>query len=301
MIVLVGTARGAGKKIDERNLQVGESYRVDSLTSLMPEMKKADPMATISNVRYIPPGGAFKVDAVELKYRDMWYKVRAIDAKRQVIGAGYIHSSELAEQKLTTYGVKAVSASSATVPTVPVVEAVADGVDGKAYKIVSSDALDYALASTQKKIKRKLFRIQLLKKMTDAELKQISEDIVKETYGMDAIAVLYYLPDTDLSGPFTAGKATWAPDGRWEDAAKPVAKKFVVEYGSVDDCLDATSVVDLPAEAKQAIYTKLIRSSEVEGKDETQTRAGLARENGITVQQVKQIKTEGIYKNWPMR
>jgi hypothetical protein len=287
----------AREVVDHRSLKVGVSYRVESMTRLMPNMEKEDEMAVFSKVKDIPEGGAFKVDAVESKYSGTWYKVRAITRDKKVIGAGYINSKELAKQHLTRYGilgtVKATEAVAVVAPASPE--------DKGPYRIFSTMSLNYVHPGTGTKAKRRILRIQLASNMTKAELKAVAEEMVEKSYGIDALMMYFYKPATDVKGPFTAGMALWSPNGKWDDAVKKAAKKFVFVYGAAEDRFDAKKVADIPVEEKRAAYTALVRAIEIDDKDAAQARAAMALKLGFTILQLRNIHDEGLYKGWPMR
>ncbi|MEX0785322.1 MAG: hypothetical protein WD939_01675 [Dehalococcoidia bacterium] len=85
-----------------------------------------------------------------------------------------------------------------------------------------------------------VYRILLPGAATEAVIQAIAEEIIEqeiEAEPVNAIGFFFYLPDTDTTGPYTAGTATWAPNGLWGDADTVVAGDYashelVVRAGS---------------------------------------------------------------------
>lgn len=88
---------------------------------------------------------------------------------------------------------------------------------------------------------RLVFRVTVSSEATEAELELIANQLIDdETQEQDvnAIGFFFYLPDTDTSGPYTAGTGDWAPNGNWEEADTVVAGDYsthqlVIEAGSI--------------------------------------------------------------------
>jgi len=84
------------------------------------------------------------------------------------------------------------------------------------------------------------FRIQVDESATEPYLRSICEQIIAhETNArpLNAIEFLFYRPGTDVHGPYTAGRAYWAPNGNWADADSVQKGEYcthalVVTYGS---------------------------------------------------------------------
>ena len=65
------------------------------------------------------------------------------------------------------------------------------------------------------------FSVQVSSEPTKAELEEIANQLITdETQERDvnAIGFFFYLPDSNTSGPYTAGTGDWAPNGNWDDA-----------------------------------------------------------------------------------
>ncbi|MDP2896035.1 MAG: hypothetical protein Q8Q12_05680 [bacterium] len=83
------------------------------------------------------------------------------------------------------------------------------------------------------------YRIRVSRQPTEQELRAVCNRTIEREKKRrhNAISFLFYLPDSDPHGFFTAGKAHWAPNGIWEDASKVAAghysrHRLVVECGN---------------------------------------------------------------------
>jgi len=220
---LMASLCGAGDIVDPHSLQAREAYHVSAPTPLLLGAAPAAPAGASPRVRQIPAGGAFKIYGVKRADGKAQYQVRAIGPDKKTLGSGTIESSALVGQTLTPYGGP---------PTPAEPGRAAAEVTKEAYKIVSSQDRNYKDRATWKTVRRKEYRVRLHKGLTAAELKRAAEEIVSRDEASDAVVILFYLPGSDPAGEYTAGKATWAPNGKWEDAARPDAKKLVVEVGA---------------------------------------------------------------------
>lgn len=292
-IAVLSIAHGASDKVDPRRLEVGGTYRVSELTQLMPEMKSADPLAVVSDVKRIPPGGAFVVDALETVYRDTWYKVRAIDSKRKPIGPGFINMKDLLQQEITPFGVSSVKVTRQSPK--PVNVAAQD--TNRVYSVVSVSDLNFQQEGSDRIIKRKLFRIALASELPEERMREIAGEIVGRETGLDAARLLFFLPGTDPAGLFTAGMCEWSPKGQWNSADLDKPKKLTVEKGSAESRLGAIANESLPVEKKEQVFADMM-SVEEQGKDYAQGRAAVAKKHNVSIQQIKSIVEEGVYRNW---
>ncbi|NQT84619.1 hypothetical protein HQ563_16490 [bacterium] len=102
------------------------------------------------------------------------------------------------------------------------------------------------------KVVRLQYRVRTSRAPTEGELRAICNRIIKrekERKPHNALSFLFYLPDTDPHGFFTAGKAEWAPDGIWGDAAKMATGDYSRHKLAVD-CRNALSEISPgPSEA----------------------------------------------------
>jgi len=68
---------------------------------------------------------------------------------------------------------------------------------------------------------RIVYRVRVSGPLTEDDLRRIAQEIIDdETSQQDvnAIGFFFYLPGTDTTGVYTAGRAHWAPDGDWSSA-----------------------------------------------------------------------------------
>lgn len=288
-LVLASSARAADY-VDPHDLKVGSAYVVSRQTPVMPAVEPADPMAALGKMKQIPVGGAFKVYASQMKNGKPWYKVRAIGPDKKQIGSGFINSTALLGQSLTPYGKQTSRPASQKPSPKPTTQR---------YTIASSEDLDYRNPKTMKRIRRKEYRVHLKKELSQAELKGVAEDVIAQAPPVDAIVIFLYLPDSEPTGAFTAGKATYAPNGKWEDAGQPGPKKLVMKYGGALGTVSKENQVDLPVSKKKAIFMTLVGYQD-QGMDNDQSYAATARRYGITKDQAQKIAIEGVVKNWPM-
>lgn len=164
------------------------------------------------------------------------------------------------------------------------------------YTVVSTEDVSYA------SVVRKSYRVRIPREMTKQELTGISNEIVHQATSrqkIKAIMIYYFLPDSDTSGAFTAGKATWAPSGDWSKASTSLSPTLVVETGGAMGTISQENVVDLPVAKKKQIFMQIVRNED-SGMENDQSYASVAQQFGISSDQAKKISLEGIIKGWPM-
>jgi hypothetical protein len=110
-------------------------------------------------------------------------------------------------------------AAQATATFTPTQEAPAQGslslLDIPHYRVAATEDLNLATAV------RVQYRILVDQKLSLDQLALICQDVIaRVTQPVNAISFMFYLPDTDTNGPYTAGTAAWAPNGVWADAVK---------------------------------------------------------------------------------
>ena len=91
--------------------------------------------------------------------------------------------------------------------------------------IAGSSGVTYQVAARQDvsfgATKRIVYRVVVSGHMVEADLKRITDEIIKSEKkrgAVNAIGFFFYLPGTDTSSVYTAGKADWAPNGDWSQA-----------------------------------------------------------------------------------
>ncbi len=83
------------------------------------------------------------------------------------------------------------------------------------YEVVSTDFVSFD------GIWRYTVKARVDNVLTTDELESVSESILRElaeTKGVDALAVFFYLRESDIGGAYTAGMAEWVPYGEWARA-----------------------------------------------------------------------------------
>jgi len=167
------------------------------------------------------------------------------------------------------------------------------------YDVLKKENFDYRDLATNQYVHRLQYRVKLQKEYSEEELKNISDEIIYKAPDAEAISILFYLPNTETDGPYTAGMATWAPNGKWESANKNYPKKLVLKHGGALGEIDKKNIIDLPLSKKKEIFFNLVRY-ENQGMNGYQSTAQIAKEYNLSEEEVNKIVTEGILKNWPM-
>jgi hypothetical protein len=149
---------------------------------------------------------------------------------------------------------------------------------------------------------RKSYRVRVDRDMSKEELSAVAESIVKDAIArqrISAIVIFFYLPESDTNGPFTAGKATWAPDGDWGKAATSAPPRLVLECGGALGSVGKDDIVDIPIEKKKEIFVQMV-SYQDQGMNNEQSCSAAAKRFRITTDQARKIAIEGLVKGWPM-
>lgn len=198
---------------------------------------------------------------------------------------------------------------------------VLNGNKNKIYSIVDTRNVDYTDLETKRIIRRIEIKVQLHFPTTHEDLRQIAEKIIDSNKGFDAFNILFYLSDTSLSGNYTAGRAVWAPNGKWDDSSKDSPFKLSVRQGRLDDP-DNNDLTESPVKnnryinkshpiimkntkstlttsTKKKIFYKLV-SCQDEGMNDYKAYYYVAKLYGISKEVVADIAVEGIQSNWPM-
>jgi hypothetical protein len=186
----------------------------------------------------------------------------------------------------------------------PAVTATAGGTAAP-YEIVERD--DVSLGGVVRVI-RVVFRVRVEREATEAQLRQIAEDIIeseKKAQSVNAISFFFYLPGTDTSGLYTAGKADWAPDGKWENADQVEAGDYsrhqlVVEAGSVLTPVSPSGpAAEIPESTRKQMFYDLVAAQD-SGIGDQEAYEVIAQRYGVSVDVVEQVTAEGVTKGWPM-
>ena len=95
-----GTIKKAQEYADFQSLKVNQTYSVTKETPLMPEFAPSDPMAAMSNIKYLPVGCRIRILSIRTKLNSPWYEVQAINKSGEVIGRGWVNSTALIGQDI---------------------------------------------------------------------------------------------------------------------------------------------------------------------------------------------------------
>ena len=117
----------------------------------------------------------------------------------------------------------AAPAGSPTGETPP--DATPDDAEVLTYEVVERE--DVSLGE----VVRIFFSVRVSSAATDAELGEIANLLIDDEtaqQAVNAIGFSFYLPGSDVNGPFTAGTGSWAPNGNWEDAHTVVTGDYSI-------------------------------------------------------------------------
>lgn len=169
------------------------------------------------------------------------------------------------------------------------------------YRIVETENLDFA------RTRRSQLRIEVDGPKSERDLRAICENIFashSDLRSCNAVGFLFYLPGTDTSGHFTAGQATWAPDGKWGNANLVAAgdnhrHQLTVKVGNA---LGNSLVIDeapLPESQRRKIFYELVAAQDA-GVGDSEAYTIMARKYGLPEKMMYQIAGEGAARGWPM-
>jgi len=168
------------------------------------------------------------------------------------------------------------------------------------YQIVQRE--DVSLAG----VVRLQFRVRVDSPLTEAQLRQICNDIIEtqKVGSYNAISFLFYLPGTDTQGFYTAGKAIWAPDGKWENASQVSTgdysrHRLAVEVGSALGDTPTPSDTDLSEETRRQIFYDLVVAQD-SGVEDEEAYEIIAQKYDVSIEVVRKIAIEGVMQGWPM-
>lgn len=170
------------------------------------------------------------------------------------------------------------------------------------YEIASIKSVSYGA------VKRYDVRVRVGHMLSRTELERVSEAIIEElkvTRPHNALALLYYLPDSDTNGFYTAGKAEWAPYGDWSRAdeartgrySSHALKLFPGNAMGFDP--EKTRVPGLSVETKKRIFFELVAAQD-RGVGDNEAYGIIANKFGVDENTVRKIAIEGVANGWPM-
>ncbi len=168
------------------------------------------------------------------------------------------------------------------------------------YQIVQKEDVSYA------GVVRLQFRILVDGPQTESQLRQICEYIIEteKMISYNAISFVFYLPDTDTQGSYTAGMAIWAPEGKWENANQASTgdysrHKLLVEVGNAMGNTPTPSNTGFSEEIRRQIFFDLVTVQD-SGVGDEESFEIVARKYGVTIDVVREIAIEGVIQGWPV-
>ena len=169
---------------------------------------------------------------------------------------------------------------------------------GDWYRVIEKEDLSYA------GVTRLQFRVRVQEPLSERQLAKICEQVIclqKRRKPLNAISFFFYLPNTNIDGVYTAGKADWAPDGDWAKAGdgKPgdysrhrllVEAKLLVE----DEPGEGDTI---PEMRRRMIFFDLVKAQD-DGVGDEEAYSVVAGEYDIEESAVWKIAIEGAKKGW---
>jgi hypothetical protein len=172
------------------------------------------------------------------------------------------------------------------------------------------DTLEWEILSTEDqstgKVKRFRYRVEVSRPPSRAELERISREIIRSAPTHHGVEVLYYRQGSDTRGAWTAGRATWWPNGRPGDAVRHAlgdygAHRLGLQLGDASPAAAPPVSVsaNIPVETRRRIYQEVLV---LEGQGVTHERSvsSVASEREIPEQAVEEISWEGVSRGWPL-
>lgn len=173
------------------------------------------------------------------------------------------------------------------------------------FTVAAEDDASYNIDN--KRVVRINYRIIVEKQITDDEIQAICQKIIsqqKNRRPYNAIAFFFYLPDSDIKGAYTAGKAEWAPFGKWESAKDAETGDYsqhqlIVKSGNPLGEVPASAVVDIPIEEKKKIYYELVTLQD-RGMRAEKSQEIISKKYNITRERLNKISIEAAINGWTL-
>lgn len=183
----------------------------------------------------------------------------------------------------------------------PTVDITSSPVATPEYRIAKKEDLSYP------NVTRIQYRVALNKSPTEAELRAVCEELIvqqKKVKPCNAVSFAFYLPGSDVSSHYTAGKADWAPNGRWEDAGTVKAGDYSqhqlsIKLGNALGNVPKSVVTNLPESQKRKIFYDLVAAQRRRVGDQKSYEI-IANKYGVKDSIVRKIAVEGVIQGWPM-
>lgn len=187
--------------------------------------------------------------------------------------------------------------ASAPAPRVPAVAA--PPIDTLEWQILSNE--DRSMGH----VKRFVYRVEVSREPTRLELERVSREIIRAAPKHNGIEILYYRAGSDPRGAWTAGHATWWPNGRPGDAIRYElgdygSHRLALQLGDSSPAAapPVSESAGIPSEMRRRIYQEVLV---LEGQGQTHERsvASVAERRKLSVQAVEEISWEGVSRGWP--
>ncbi|MCO6046770.1 hypothetical protein NG895_22970 [Aeoliella sp. ICT_H6.2] len=150
--------------------------------------------------------------------------------------------------------------------------------------------------------RRYQLRIRVQGSLSKSQIDSICREILASNTqytSAHAVEFLFYLPDSDHHGHFTAGKAIW---GEWSTmSAATGGKRLNITAGNALGTRSSYGVktTSLSTSKKQQIFWDLVKAQDTD-MDPDLSYVVVASRHGVTEKQARAIAQEGIHKGWPM-
>ena len=157
--------------------------------------------------------------------------------------------------------------------------------------------------------KRLQVKLRVEKNLDEKEIRAICDELIPnyKIQKYDAVIFHFYLPDSDIKGSYTAGMAEWAPNGDWGKAGTVASGDYSEHMISIKISEPVTwkDKTGIPLEKRKKIYYELVAEEDrlyaMGVKDRSsKANSAIAKKYNLTIQQVKDIGSEGLLNNWPM-
>ena len=174
------------------------------------------------------------------------------------------------------------------------------------YKIVSEE--DLSFVEDNRMVKRTQCKVLIDRNSNKQELKSISKEIIENLISkkyQNAVTILYYLPNTNINGGYTAGMVDWAPFGDWGKSNEVWTGDYskhdykIIVGGVFGEIVDMANT-RLSEKKRQEIYYNFYKLVKFQNTEYDIAYKKIAKKYGIDVELVPNIIMEGLTKEWRM-
>lgn len=173
------------------------------------------------------------------------------------------------------------------------------------YKIVSEE--DLSFVEDNRMVKRTQCKVLIDRNSNEQELKSISKEIIENLISKEyqnAVTILYYLPNTNTNGGYTAGMVDWAPYGDWGKSNEVwtgdyTKHDYKIVVGGVFGKIVEPTDTKISEKKRQEIFYNLVKLQDT-GFDSKRAYKKIAKRYDVDVKLVEDIVMEGLTKNWRM-